>query len=703
MRQVLNKLGRKLRRWSYQPPFTVVLQSDESECGLASLAMMFAALGKPVKIEALRKDYGSTRGGTTIGDLTHFAERYGFRAIPSRIPSDDLQRVPSILFVRDDHFSVLWAIEKDRYFIADPSDGCLVLDAEQFSNYYSGISIAMRPIPRKSSEEPPAAAATSNENQTTLLPLTNQILSYVIALAIVIAIVTVAIAAFQDIFMTYVVEEGQILWTKGLINLTVGFAIVLSAASFVLQLIVQRFLQTNILNWNLRIFRALLSAPYDFFISKTTGLISSRFNQVDESLSGFQSAALTALLGSLNLLIFLVAVLLVSRTLALLALAGIASFLFVGIKFFGYNLQNSFLLRQAECATATAEFKLISNRDQIIIEHSQRSMMRELATSHINLGINELKINRYANLNEFYLALVENILNSLLLVISALLIIQGSLTTGSYAAVSVIIGTALQPIRSVAQIIETLQSSTQSFQVVNDLFQPQELPKAEQPAKADDNTIVNFQNLSFRYSLYDQWIIRDLNARIVAGPKRPIAVHLTGDTGAGKTTLFNLLLGFLTPTSGRLLIAGSNIANLPQAERNQLVQFVDRNPLIITGSVLTNVLLGTPASAKDIQPCLVALGLSDEPLFREYSHRILLDASSVSTGQAVMIALVRAALTQPKLLLLDEALTSLPEERHRKVVEGIGSLGIHLILVQHGISQVLSDLARFEIKVMAKA
>ena len=688
---LVSTISQLLRKWSYQPPFPVVLQSDESECGLASLAMVFAAMGYRISLEACRKDYGSTRGGETIGQLCKFAERHGFRAIPTRTNELDTQRLPCILFVRGDHFSVLWNIENNQYAIADPSDGCLLLDAEQFASYYSGIALYLRPIPSHV-HQTPSDTQLLQETDTPLLPLRRQITIAVLVIAIIIAVLTLATASFQDVFMTYVVEEGDTLWTRGLVNLTIGFAVVLAAATFVLQLILQRFLQTNILNWNTKLFNSLFNAPYSFFVNKTTGLIASRFNQVDEALAGFQSAVISSLLGFLNFSIFLFAIIWVSLPLAVVSATGMAGFIFVGIKFYGYNLQNNYLYRQAQCEASAAEFKLISGRDQVVIEKSQTAIKRELASGYINQAIAELRINRIGAWNEFFLSTVDLLLNSLLLVISALLIIGGDLTTGTYAAVNVIIGTALQPIRSLAQIVEVLQNSRLSFNTANELLQ-MEPDEPHGNAQADmQSPVLLLENVSFRYSIYGETIHNNLRLRIASKNSKPITVRLDGGTGVGKTTLLNLILGLLTPTEGRILIYGVDVHQISKTDRNRIVQYVDRSPFIVNESVINNALLGSEAKPAELHRCLKALSLDDEPLFREQSHRVLQDASSLSTGQAVMVALVRAVLMQPKLLLLDEALTSLPESQHLPILVGLRSLGINVLLVQHGTSKAMESV-----------
>jgi len=659
--------------------------------------MLLSAKGLPVNLEAIRKDYGSTRGGTTVGDLCKFSERHGFRAIPARKVTPEVKDLPCIIFVRGDHFSVLWKIEEDRYAVADPSDGCLLLSKEQFMAYYSGISLSLRPIPSRIGTSPLLEDVRISEPPK-LLPITRDVLSVVLLLAMVISILSLATASFQDVFMTYVVEEGDLLWTKGLVNLTLGFAAILAAVTLVLQLVLQRFLQINLFNWNLRLFSSLFNAPYSFFINKTSGLINSRFNQVDEALSGFQSAALSALMGSLNLSIFLVAVTVVSWPLALISLLGICGFIAVGIKFYGFNIQANYLQREAECTANASEFKLITGRDQVILEQCQSAMMRELASSYVGQSIAELKISRYGGWNEFFLSSIDLMLNAMLLVVSAILIIKGQLTTGTYAAVNVIIGTALEPIRSLAQIIEVLQSAKLSFSTANELMQEKRTEPESKPALKVDAAVLEVDNVSFQYSLYSEKILERSRLRLTSKNNKSIIVRMDGQTGAGKTTFFNLLSGLQKPSEGKILIRGIDVCDAPNDVRNRLVQFVDRNPFIIGDSVLRNTLLGTNANPQDLYECLETLGLAGEPLFREQANRHLPDASAVSTGQAVMIALLRAILMRPQLLLIDEALSSLPEDKHLPILRGLQKLGVNVMLVQHGTSAVLSELPTFQLE-----
>jgi ABC-type multidrug transport system fused ATPase/permease subunit len=250
----------------------------------------------------------------------------------------------------------------------------------------------------------------------------------------------------------------------------------------------------------------------------------------------------------------------------------------------------------------------------------------------------------------------------------------------------VIIGTALEPVRSLAQIIEVLQSSRLAFNTASELIQSSKAVNTSKSKLLDDHPVLHLDQLCFKYSLYGENIHNKVSLRLTSNNTSPITVRLDGGTGSGKTTLLNLILGLLTPSEGKVLIKGIEVHSLPQLELNSLVQLVDRNPFILSDTVLNNTMLGSNASPEDFQQCLAALNLDGNPLFREQSHRFLTDASTISTGQGVMIALIRALLKKPQLLLLDEALTSLPEDTHLKILKGIRQLGINVLIVQHGTS-----------------
>lgn len=692
MKQIYRDLQAYLQKASHQPPFTIAIQSDETECGLASLTMIARSLGTPCDLEALRCLYGSTRGGMTIGELCDLASKIGLEGKPKRASVSELRSEPTILFAKGEHFSVLWKIENQQYFIADPSDGLIILSPDNFDEYYSGIAIAFRRV-----GNPSVSIRKSAENQHSFnlksLFLSHQVVvRTMLVLAIVSTVFTLLSAGAQDVFMTYIVEEGEILWTKGLILVTILISVVVATSSLMLQIAVQRQLQEATVNWNVELFESILRAPYTFFVNKSSGLISARLTQVNEALSGYQSSLVMAFTGLLNLSVYLFAVLLVSPPLAVVSLAGIGGFIFVGIRFYGLNIQNNYRLRDAESNVSSGEFKLIGGRNQIVIEGAQEAIERDLSDSYLTLGKAQLDISRVDAFNQFWLGTVDQGLNAFLLICSSILIVNGYITTGTYAAINVIIGTALEPIRSLSTIIETIQNSRLTFDSAAELYQENQGNETMNSEVDDAAHLIEFNEVTYSYSIYSDPIINAATVRIRSKTGKPIAIRLDGESGSGKSTLLNLLMGLIAPTSGTIKVFGIEVASLAHADRRRIIQYIDRSPLIINGSVESNARLGVDCTSDDYKQVIRALGFQEEPLFRLHSNRYLFDESSISTGQGVMINLVRAVLIKPKLLLIDEALVSLPESLHESVVKGLLALDINVLVIQHGNSSMISKM-----------
>ena len=691
MQAIMDGMRGLLRQITQTPPFALVIQNDETECGLASLSMILAANELGSDLELLRRDYGSTRGGMTVGELCRFASDHGLRATTNYGEFNKDPTLPCIIFARGEHFSVLWKIKNGKYWIADPSDGALILDAESFNLYFSDLTITFRTIKRFLSL-PRAPRETSS--LASILPIRRILTASVIALAVVASVLTLVNAAAQDVFMTYIVEEGEIAWTKGLVVFTIVLGLALAVTQILMQYLLMRQVQGSILKWNLEVFRSLFNAPYSFFINKSSGLISSRFNQVDESLLSFQSAVIASFTGLLNLSIFFIAVSLVSWPLALIALLAIFGFIGVGLKFYGLNIQNNYLAREGQAAAATAEYKLISGKDQIVQENSDASIIKEFTTGYLFETNAYLKIQQTEAVNEFFLSFVDQVLNATLLVVSAVLIVQGNLTTGTYAAINVIIGTALQPIRSLSSIIEAIQNSRMTLKAANELYTapPILTGQIDEDGQQAETKAISFESVYYRHSAYAPNIIENFSISVKSKTDASWCVHLDGDTGSGKTTFLNLLLGFAKPISGEVCLYGHEIASLSQQERNKMIQLVDRSPTITAGSVRQNAQLGIKQAEMSYMDAIQCLGLQEQTIFTQQSQRYLQDDTSISTGQAVMIGLVRAAMKKPKILLIDEALASLPEELHAPILSGFKKLGINIIIVQHGDSAIIKKL-----------
>jgi ATP-binding cassette subfamily B protein len=196
------------------------------------------------------------------------------------------------------------------------------------------------------------------------------------------------------------------------------------------------------------------------------------------------------------------------------------------------------------------------------------------------------------------------------------------------------------------------------------------------------------QDLSFRYG-YRAPVLENITLRIPAGK----TVAIVGESGSGKSTLLKLLLGFYLPTQGRLLIDGIDLHDYPLASLRARVQIVSQDPFIFTGTIRENVALAMPqATLEEVRAAIQAAGLEEfvASLPERYDTVIGERGSNLSGGQRQRLAIARALLSRPEVVIFDEATSHLDTTTERVVQRNLRTLlaGKTAILVAHRLSTV---------------
>ncbi|QUR68485.1 ABC transporter ATP-binding protein [Mycobacterium spongiae] len=255
-------------------------------------------------------------------------------------------------------------------------------------------------------------------------------------------------------------------------------------------------------------------------------------------------------------------------------------------------------------------------------------------------------------------------------VVGGLQVATGQITLGSIQAFIQYVRQFNTPVSQVAGMYNTLQSGVASAERVFDLLDESEEAPDPEPARtsilspplgsdavgADLSGRVEFQHVSFAYHP-DTPVIRDLS--MVAEPGRTLAI--VGPTGAGKTTLVNLLMRFYEVDSGRILIDGVDIASLNRQTFRSRIGMVLQDTWLFDGTIAENIAYGRPeASADEIAEAAKAAYVDRfvHTLPAGYQTRISGGGGNISAGEKQLITIARAFLARPQLLILDEATSS---------------------------------------------
>jgi ATP-binding cassette subfamily B protein len=278
---------------------------------------------------------------------------------------------------------------------------------------------------------------------------------------------------------------------------------------------------------------------------------------------------------------------------------------------------------------------------------------------------------------------VGNLTYVAIAVIGGLRVASGSASLGDVQAFIQYSRQFTQPLTQVASMANVMQSGVASAERVFELLDaPEQTPDAtDAPASVAPRGQVEFEHVSFRYER-DQPLIEDLS--LVARPGQTVAI--VGPTGAGKTTLVNLIMRFYELDHGRITLDGTDIASLARADLRSKTGMVLQDTWLFHGTIRDNIAYGRPsASPEEVQRAAEATFVDRfvHTLPEGYDTVIDEEASNVSAGEKQLITIARAFLADPALLILDEATSSVDTRTE--------------LLVQHAMAALRTDRTSFVI------
>ena len=254
------------------------------------------------------------------------------------------------------------------------------------------------------------------------------------------------------------------------------------------------------------------------------------------------------------------------------------------------------------------------------------------------------------------------------------------ITTGVLVAFLLYINRFFDPIRDLSRRYDTFQStmagSERIFGLLESPVEVQDSPDSMQLPEIQGK--VEFEDVSFHYqdtepSDPDPLVLEDINLSIPAGK----TIALVGETGAGKSTLIKLITRFHDPTEGQVLIDGYDLRLVTQASLRSQMGIVLQDPFLFNGTVAENIRFGRlDASDEQVQAAALAVGADEfiQRLSLGYESSVEEGGAVLSVGQRQLISFARALLADPRILILDEATSSVDTQTERIIQEGLSLL-----------------------------
>jgi ATP-binding cassette, subfamily B, bacterial len=256
-------------------------------------------------------------------------------------------------------------------------------------------------------------------------------------------------------------------------------------------------------------------------------------------------------------------------------------------------------------------------------------------------------------------------------------VLEGNLTLGDLMMFLVYLLMLLEPLAVLAQSATQFQNSLSGLDRILDLLdEPREMPASENSISIQPEDIegrINFENVSFQYPGADRFALEDVTIHVAAGE----TVALVGPSGAGKTTLCNLVARFFDPSSGTIRLDGRDLVDIEVESYRRLLGLVEQDVFLFDGTIGRNIAYGDGhATEEEIQRAAKIANIAEfiHDLPNGYDTLIGERGVKLSGGQRQRIAIARAVLANPRVLILDEATSNLDTENERLIQKGLDSL-----------------------------
>jgi ATP-binding cassette, subfamily B, bacterial HlyB/CyaB len=688
----VQRAGHLFQRVTRRYPYYA--QQSASDCGAACLVMVARYWGKKFSVNRLRDLAKVDRNGSSLKGLSAAAESVGFISRPVKISLDRLaqQPLPAIVHWEGKHYIVVYAIANQQVIIADPAIGQRTLTHQEFIQGWAGYALIL---------EPSALLKDAQESTTAFWQFFELLKPHrVVVFEIFIASLFIQIFGLVTPLFTQVILDRVVVQKSELTLVTVSIGLFIFSMFRVAMMGLRQYLLDHTSN---KIGLALIVAfirhtmrlPLSFFESRYVGDIMSRIQENQKIQRFLSGEATTILLDLLTVFIYLGLMFWYSWQMALVSMLIIPPFFLLAIVstpflqrisreiFNAYAEENSYLI---QALTGIKTVKATA------VEQNVRWNWEELFHKAVKTNFaGEIVGNRL----QIFSNAIDGAITSGMLCFGAYQVIQGQLTIGQLVAFNMLLGNIIQPFQRLTVLWNQLQEVIIAVERINDVLdaEPEEdLQLQMRQSLPPIQGHIRFENVTFRYHPEgDENILENLSFEIKPGQM----VALVGRSGSGKTTISKLALGLYPATDGRILVDGYDLANLSLRSLRQQAGVVDQDTFMFGGTIRENISLSKPGASLNEVIEVAELAGADEfidKLPMGYETQIGEGGGSLSGGQRQRLAIARALMGNPPLLIMDEATSHLDPESERIIQQNLNTIlkGRTTLVIAHRLSTIRS-------------
>jgi subfamily B ATP-binding cassette protein HlyB/CyaB len=408
------------------------------------------------------------------------------------------------------------------------------------------------------------------------------------------------------------------------------------------------------------VFDHLFKLPPRYFEHRPTGVIAARLHGVESIREFVASAAVSLILDLPFLLIFVGIMFYYNVTLTLVALSLIGAIVALSLimaPVFRDRLNHQFLLGARNQAFITEYVSGLETVKSLQMEPQLSARYGDYLADYLQAGF---RMKQIANTYNVVANGIEQFMSLLILVVGAYTVMHNSeFTIGMLIAFQMFAGRVSQPMLRIVGLWQQFQTANMSVQRLGDIMNAPKEPYSILPSRLRESKgSIEIDNLSFRYGENLPYLYQNFGLTVTPGK----VIAIMGPSGSGKSTLTKLLQGFYVPSEGQIKLDGNDIRYLSANELRHYFGVVPQETVLFSGTIYDNLLMANPHATFDqvVHACRMAeIHDTIERLPQGYQTEIGERGVGLSGGQKQRMAIARALLKQPKILVFDEATSSL--------------------------------------------
>lgn len=661
-------------------------QMNETECGISCVAMISSYYGNHVDLVDLRDLTGSTRAGSTLLDLHNICKSLNMDTKAYKVKANDLNHVklPAILHYNSKHFVVLEKIRGDTFFIVDPDQGREKVTKSEMSSLFSGYILI--PYPNKSFQ--------TNKPRPLWKPYLKLLLECRrnLIIMLLVSIILQVFVLLSPILTQYIIDSSisnHNILSFSSISLAIVIAFLMYFGFYILrnEISIQLFKYLDIqLSW--KYFSHLMNIPFSFFQSRNSGDLLYRFSNLRSLRNILSSQIMQSILDIILIVTIFCYMLYVSMELTLIMLL-LTVVLCASVFSFRFKMND---LNKAELNADTKLFSIQSESIKGI--HDIKASGKEEATGKKWSTLYKDFADAFVKRERLF-GVVTSISSSLAYFIPVIIIFIGigivtndGLTLGELIAFQSISTYFVSTSNSLIMQLDNFYQIKIYLTRLQDVFEvPSEYTGEENLLKHEIDGSIEFENVSFSYARNGNDVIKNASFKIDKGEK----IAIVGRSGSGKSTLANLIVGLHRPEKGRIYYDNVLLQDIDKPSLRKQIGIVTQTPFLFNQSVYENIVGNRDdISFESVVEATKIAQIHDEIIKLPLSYHTVLSeqGQNFSGGQIQRIAIARAIVNNPQVVIFDEATNSLDSITEKKIDDYLSSLKSTRIIIAHRLSTI---------------